>query len=85
MHANIYLPAKSQLSLARAKRAFWNFWDQHHEKMVKLTCNSLKFLTKNDFRVLTAIEMGMKNHDLGEHFLCFPICFELIPSAVSVD
>lgn len=32
--------------------------------MVKLTCNSLKFLTKNDFRVLTAIEMGMKNHDL---------------------
>jgi RIO-like serine/threonine protein kinase len=33
--------------------------------MVKLTCNSLKFLTKNDFRVLTAIEMGMKNHDLG--------------------
>jgi RIO kinase 2 len=32
--------------------------------MVKLTCNSLKFLTKNDFRVLVAIEMGMKNHDL---------------------
>jgi RIO kinase 2 len=32
--------------------------------MVKLDVHILRFLTKEDFRVLTAIEMGMKNHEL---------------------
>jgi len=32
--------------------------------MVKITADQLRFFNKNDFRVLTAIEMGMKNHDL---------------------
>ena len=32
--------------------------------MVKLDAYVLKYLSKDDFRVLTAIEMGMKNHDL---------------------
>ena len=32
--------------------------------MVKLDASVLKHLSADDFRVLTAIEMGMKNHDL---------------------
>lgn len=32
--------------------------------MVKLDASMLRYLTKEDFRVLTAVEMGMKNHDL---------------------
>lgn len=32
--------------------------------MVKLSVEVLKYLTKDDFRVLVAVEMGMKNHDL---------------------
>lgn len=31
---------------------------------MKLDVSVLKFLEKDDFRVLTAIEMGMKNHDI---------------------
>lgn len=32
--------------------------------MGKLNVTVLRYLTKEDFRVLTAIEMGMKNHEL---------------------
>lgn len=32
--------------------------------MVKLDATMLRYLTAEDFRVLTAIEMGMKNHEL---------------------
>lgn len=32
--------------------------------MVKLDASVLRHLKKDHFRVLTAIEMGMKNHDL---------------------
>uniref|UniRef100_A0A1B6CY58 Serine/threonine-protein kinase RIO2 n=1 Tax=Clastoptera arizonana TaxID=38151 RepID=A0A1B6CY58_9HEMI len=32
--------------------------------MGKLNVNMLRYLTREDFRVLTAIEMGMKNHEL---------------------
>jgi RIO kinase 2 len=32
--------------------------------MVKLDATSLRYLSKDDFRVLVAVEMGMKNHDL---------------------
>ncbi|XP_075224673.1 RIO kinase 2 [Lycorma delicatula] len=32
--------------------------------MGKLNVNMLRYLSKEDFRVLTAIEMGMKNHEL---------------------
>jgi RIO kinase 2 len=32
--------------------------------MVKLDVHILRFLSRDDFRVLTAIEMGMKNHEL---------------------
>ena len=32
--------------------------------MVKLDANILRYLSKDDFRVLTAVEMGMKNHGL---------------------
>lgn len=35
-----------------------------HVLMVKLDVSVLKYLSKEDFRVLTALEMGMKNHDL---------------------
>ena len=31
---------------------------------MKLDANALRFLTKSHFRVLTAIEMGMRNHEL---------------------
>jgi len=31
---------------------------------MKLDVNSLRYLTKAHFRVLTAIEMGMRNHEL---------------------
>ena len=31
---------------------------------MKLDVSVLKFLERDDFRVLTAVEMGMKNHDL---------------------
>lgn len=32
--------------------------------MVKLDLSILRYLSRDDFRVLTAVEMGMKNHDL---------------------
>ena len=32
--------------------------------MVKFDASALRYLSRNDFRVLTALEMGMKNHDL---------------------
>ena len=32
--------------------------------MVKLDVTLLRYLTKDDFRVLTSVEMGMKNHEL---------------------
>ncbi|XP_053206006.1 uncharacterized protein LOC128390325 [Panonychus citri] len=32
--------------------------------MVKLDANMLKYLESDDFRVITAVEMGMKNHQL---------------------
>ena len=32
--------------------------------MGKLNVNQLRYLSKEDFRVLTAVEMGMKNHEL---------------------
>lgn len=32
--------------------------------MVKLDLSVLRYLSRDDFRVLTALEMGMKNHDL---------------------
>jgi RIO kinase 2 len=32
--------------------------------MVKLSVEVLRYLSKEDFRVLVAVEMGMKNHDL---------------------
>lgn len=32
--------------------------------MVKFDVGQLKYMTKEDFRVLTAVEMGMKNHEL---------------------
>eukprot|EP00013_Stygamoeba_regulata_P004168 CAMPEP_0177638804 /NCGR_PEP_ID=MMETSP0447-20121125/5687_1 /TAXON_ID=0 /ORGANISM="Stygamoeba regulata, Strain BSH-02190019" /LENGTH=466 /DNA_ID=CAMNT_0019140797 /DNA_START=143 /DNA_END=1540 /DNA_ORIENTATION=+ len=32
--------------------------------MVKLDVSVLKYLTKEDFRVLTSVEMGMKNHEI---------------------
>lgn len=31
--------------------------------MVKLNANLLRYLSRDDFRVLTAVEMGMKNHE----------------------
>ena len=32
--------------------------------MVKFDVSLLRYLSKDDFRVLTAIEMGMRNHEL---------------------
>lgn len=32
--------------------------------MVKLDLVILRYMSRDDFRVLTAVEMGMKNHDL---------------------
>ena len=31
---------------------------------MKLDVKILRYLTKEDFRVLTAIEMGMRNHEI---------------------
>lgn len=31
---------------------------------MKLDVSCMRYLTKEDFRVLTAVEMGMKNHEL---------------------
>ena len=31
---------------------------------MRLDADHLRFMTKDEFRVLTAIEMGMKNHEL---------------------
>ncbi|VFQ65329.1 unnamed protein product [Cuscuta campestris] len=31
---------------------------------MKLDVNALRYLTKDDFRVLTAVEMGMRNHEI---------------------
>ena len=32
--------------------------------MGKLNVSMLRYLSKEDFRVLTAVEMGMKNHEI---------------------
>lgn len=32
--------------------------------MGKLSVNLLRYLTKDQFRILVAVEMGMKNHEL---------------------
>lgn len=32
--------------------------------MGKLNVNMLRYLTKDEFRILVAVEMGMKNHEL---------------------
>ena len=32
--------------------------------MGKLNVTMLRYLSKEDFRVLTAVEMGMKNHEI---------------------
>ena len=34
--------------------------------MGKLNVTMLRYQTKEDYRVLTAVEMGMKNHELVE-------------------
>ena len=31
---------------------------------MKLDANMLRYLSKEDFRVLTAVEMGQKNHEI---------------------
>ncbi|CAH8364477.1 unnamed protein product [Eruca vesicaria subsp. sativa] len=31
---------------------------------MKLDVNVLRYLSKDDFRVLTAVEMGMRNHEI---------------------
>jgi hypothetical protein len=31
---------------------------------MRLDANQFRFMTKDEFRVLTAVEMGMKNHEL---------------------
>ena len=31
---------------------------------MRLDLSSLRYLTQDDFRVLTAIEMGMRNHEI---------------------
>jgi hypothetical protein len=39
----------------------------HHQRSnqdMRLDANHLRFMSKDEFRVLTAIEMGMKNHEL---------------------
>lgn len=42
--------------------------------MVKLDVSTLRYMTKDDFRVLTAIEQGMKNHEvLIARTVCRPI------------
>lgn len=38
--------------------------NENSVNMGKLNVTVLRYLTKEDFRVLTAIEMGMKNHEL---------------------
>jgi RIO kinase 2 len=37
---------------------------KNNQTMGKLDVSCLRHLTKNDMRVLVAVEMGMKNHDL---------------------
>ncbi len=32
--------------------------------MVKLDLEVLRYMTRDEFRVLTAVEMGMKNHEI---------------------
>ena len=44
--------------------------------MVKLDVTMLKYLSREDFRVLTAVEMGQKNHEL--------VPLELIASIASL-
>lgn len=40
---------------------------------MKLDVTLLRYLTKDDFRVLTAVEMGMKNHELVPKSLVYSI------------
>ena len=42
--------------------------------MVKLDAKVLRYMTRDEFRVLTAVEMGMKNHDLVPTTLIARIC-----------
>lgn len=42
-------------------------------KMVKLDASFLRYMEKDDFRVLTAVEMGMRNHELVPRSLVYSI------------
>ena len=39
--------------------------------MGKLNVSMLRYLSKEDFRVLTAVEMGMKNHEIVSRCIFF--------------
>lgn len=41
--------------------------------MVKLDVTLLRYLSKDDFRALTAVEMGMRNHELVPRSLVYSI------------
>jgi len=44
--------------------------------MGKFDIQVIRFLTSQHFRILTSIEMGMKNHELV-YFLKRKICFKI--------
>lgn len=42
----------------------WINFFPFRSEMGKLNVSMLRYLSKEDFRVLTAVEMGMKNHEI---------------------
>lgn len=46
------------------QKGFKLSWNQSGFVVMKLDVNVLRYLSKDEFRVLTAVEMGMKNHEI---------------------
>jgi hypothetical protein len=59
---------------------------------MKLDVSVLRYMTKEEFRVLTAIELGMKNHEVLDRFssilllikFFFPLPYRCMVSAVEL-
>ena len=60
-----FFSSKSQVIKVSVTQSFvLEFLSTKFKKMGKLNVSMLRYLSKDQLRVLTAVEMGMKNHEL---------------------
>ncbi|KAK6930468.1 hypothetical protein RJ641_004562 [Dillenia turbinata] len=64
MKSNLLTQPYMELSRKGAHIAIRSLGSAKKAKSMKLDVNVLRYLSKDDFRVLTAVEMGMRNHEI---------------------